>query len=433
MNEPADPVGTDDDAPAQESELDRLRRRNQELEDAHAASITTRLARIGRSVGSAILIVLGVLCLTVAPPAIWGRNLLLNTDRYVETLTPLAADPGVQQTVISAVNQQVDNNVDVTALVGQVLPSRAASLLGPPLQSAVTGLVNSVTTKFVQSDAFRTLWVTINRAAHQQVVYLLTGTQPANAVVRLNDDGKIILDLSQVVEQVKQRLVAAGLTVAKNLPAVGATIELADAKGLVNARKGARLLNTVADWLPWVGIVLAGIGIVVARRRRRALISAALGLAAGMIVVGIALLFGRNYYLDHVPPQLPRDTASYVFDTMVRFLRWGLRLILLMTLLVAFGAWVSGPSRPAGSLRHAVAIGPRVLGQQLNTGPVGPFVDRYALALRIGAVAVMLIILLLIDNPSLGTVILLAVLAVVLLLVIELLRATSSRSRSSPA
>jgi hypothetical protein len=433
VTEPPEPVGPDDDVPALRSELDQLRLRNQELEHARAASATIRLARISQAAVSAILIVFGVLCLTVAPVAIWGRNLVLDTDRYVETLTPVAGDPGVQQAVITAVDQQVENNLDVTALIGQVLPDRAAALLGAPLQSAVESLVTSVTTKFVQSDAFQTVWVTVNRTAHQQVVYLLTGKRPANAAIKLNDNGKLILDLAPIVDQVKQRLVAAGLTVAKNVPAVGATIELADAQGLVKARKGTRLLDTVADWLPWAGIASAGIGIAVARRRRRALISAALGLAVGMIVVGVAVIFGRGYYLDHVPPQLPQDTASYLFDTLVRFLRLGLRLVLLMTLLVAFGAWISGSSRPARSVRHAVATGPRALGRRLNSGPVGPFVDRYATALRIAAVAAMVIVLLLIDDPTLGTVILLAVLAVVLLLLIELLRATSSRSRSRPA
>jgi threonine/homoserine/homoserine lactone efflux protein len=51
------------------------------------------------------------------------------------------------------------------------------------------------------------------------------------------------------------------------------------------------------------------------------------------------------------------------------------------------------------------------------------------MAIRISIIALAFIILLLIDSPSLGTIVLLAGLAVVLLLVVELLRASALRNR----
>lgn len=417
------------DAKELQSELDALRERNEELEKARSASTAHRVGRVARATGSAALIIIGVLCLVLMPLAIWGRNLVLDTDRYVETLTPVATDVGVQNAVIGAIDRQFQENVDVKALVAEVLPPRA-QVLAAPLSSAVNGLVNTVATNFVRSDAFQKLWVGINRLAHTQVKYLLTGKRPKDAAVQVDSSGKVLLDLSQVVDNVKTRLVAAGLTVASKVPAVGTTIEIADVHGLTKARKATRLLNNLANWLPWVGLVLVAGGIAAARKRRRALITTALSFGAGMIVIGIGLLIGRNLYLDGVPPdKLPRDSAAFIFDTLVRFLRYGIRLLLLVALLVALGAWVSGPSRSAVATRRFVMSAPRALGQKLSTGPVGPFVAAHVTALRIGIVALAFIILLLGDAPSLATVIVLAVLAVVLLLVVELLRASAPRDR----
>lgn len=410
---------------ALQSELDQLRGRNAELEAIHQASPAQRAGRIARSAAAVILIVVGVLCFTIAPLAIWGRNLVLNTDRYVATLKPVASDPGVQDAIIRAVDNQVNSHIDVKSYISDVLPPRAAQALAGPLQSAVTGFVNTVTTRFVQSDAFQTLWNAVNRAAHQQINYLLTGSRPANAALSTNQ-GKVYLDLSVLVDKVKAQLVAAGLTVASRVPSVGATIEIAQLQGLDRARKATRALNTIANWLPWIGLVLVAGGIATARKRRRALVGTALGVGVGMIVIGIGLLIARHIYLDAVPTdQLPRNTAQFLFDTVVRFLRLGIRLVLLVALLVALGAWVSGPSRAAVATRRAVSSIPQNLGGKLRTGPVGPFVEHYAMALRIGVIALGFLILVLLDNLTVATVITLAVIVLVLLLLIELLRASA--------
>jgi predicted membrane metal-binding protein len=68
------------------------------------------------------------------------------------------------------------------------------------------------------------------------------------------------------------------------------------------------------------------------------------------------------------------------------------------------------------------------LGRKLRTGPVGPFVARYAMPLRIGVVALGFIILVLLDSVSVPAIITLAVIVLVLLLLIELLRASARQA-----
>jgi hypothetical protein len=385
----------------------------------------SRAWRIVRSVVAITLIVIGVLCLVLSPIVIWGRNLVLNTDRYVDTLAPLATNPGLQNALVTAINRQVQNNIDVKPLLNQNLPPKAANALAGPVQGAVNGLVNTVTTQFVQSKAFPKLWNGMNRVTHQQIVHLLTGKPYAKGAIKVTG-GRIELDLSQLVQNVKDQLVARGITVAKNVPVTGATIEIAKASGLGKAQTLVRALNTIADWLPLIGLALVAAGIALARRWRRALIGAALGLAAGVLLILIGLLIGRTIYLSELPgTAFPKSTSAFVYDTLVRYLRLGLRLVLLVALLIALGAWVTGSSSSARAVQRWFARLREYLGQK--TGPVPQFVGRHAMALRIGVVGVGLIILLLIDGPSLGTIILLAVIVVILLLVVELLRAPGGR------
>lgn len=385
---------------------------------------------VARATLAAILVVIGVLGLVLSPVAIWGRNLVLDTNHYVDTVAPLVTNPGVQDVIVNQVDKQVQAHLDVEAYVKQVLPPRAGSLLAAPVQSAVYGLVHTLATKIVQSKAFYRIWVTINRSAHRQIVGLLTGTTLAGQAIVIRS-GKVYLDLSQVVRRVKGALLAAGIGVASKLPVVGATVQIAQVHGLGTARRAVRALNTLADWLPWIGLALVALGALAARRHRRAVIAAALGLAAGMIVLAIGVMLLRSAYVSGVPDNIsPPATSRYVFDTLARYLRLGIRLVFVVALLVAFGVWVSGPSARAVSLRRAVLKWTRDLGVGLPAGPVTQFVAHYANLLRIGVVAVAGLVLLLI-TPTAGSIILLAAIVVVLLLAVEALRAPVSRAAAT--
>jgi hypothetical protein len=421
------------DLAAMRAELRALRERNQELENQRNGSRHQSVGSIARSTTVVVLLVLATLCVTLAPVTLWGRNLVLNTDHYVTTLTPVAANPGVQNLVIRSVDNQVASHIDVKTLVAETLPPKAA-ILAAPLQSAVASLINSVTTRFVRSPSFQTVWVTVNRTAHTQLVYLLTGRNPAGSAVTLSNNGEVTLQLAPIVEQVKSRLVATGLTVAKNIPAVGATIVIAHAKGLAQARRAVRDLDTIADVLPWVGLVLFAAAIAAARRRRRALTISAFCTAGGMVFLGLALLVVRHLYLDRIDPtKVPHDTAAFLFNTLVRFLRDGIRIVLAVAVVVVVLAWVTGPSPRAVWLRHGVASAPRAAAVAASHGPLAQLAREHTRGCRIGIIATALFVLVLFTGISLVSVIVLAVIAVLLLLAVEWLRASAAAPPRAPA
>src|SRR6478672_4746204 len=212
---PTQPVRSTKDVAALEAEVERLRRRNAELESPKSV----RVRHAVRSTFVVILTVIAALCLTLAVPAVWARNQVLNTDRYVATMQPLASNADVQASVEAAVNRQIAARLDIGAYVDQALqalPPQAARLKAP-IESGLSGLIGTAVHKAVTSDAFIQLWTAANRAGHAALVGLLTGEDQGKAIT-VSNNGAVMLNLGPIIEQVKVRLVAAGLGIAQNIP-----------------------------------------------------------------------------------------------------------------------------------------------------------------------------------------------------------------------
>jgi hypothetical protein len=392
-----------------------------------------RALNILRATAVVLLMTIGALLVIVSVPAIWGRNLLLNTDRYVQTMSPLASDPGVQAGIIKAIDKQFDDNVDLEALAKQVLPPKASPLAGP-LQSAAEGLVNTVATKFVQSDAFVTLWEGINRTAHKQIDAVLTGRNGgANDAVAIKKN-IVTLNLAPVIIAVKKQLVGAGLTVASKVPVVGTTIEIAHLKGVDQVRSYVRLLNRAAVWLPLLGIGCLLVAILLSRKRRRSTIIAAISVTVGMVVIAAGLAIGRKLYLDSLPGiYLTNSAAESIYNTLVRYLRDGLRLVIGVALLICLIAWLTGPRKLAVSIRHGLAKGPKALGQRWSGSKLGSAVaeNRGTFAGIIFGLAALVLVLW--SNPTILVVIVIAIITIALLAVAYFTKRPSSPEAVAPA
>ncbi len=360
---------------------------------------------------AAVAMALGLVCVTVSPVALWGRNLVLNTDRYVDTLAPIASDAAVQEAVVNLVSDAITQRLDVAKRVEDAMP-KIGKYVAPPLAGAVGSFVHSKTAEFVASPTFAKIWASLNRRVHTQIRYLLTGDRPSGdrSVVALGT--KVVLDLSGVVQSVEQQLHQVGIEIASNVPAVGPTLQIADLHGLQSARTAVHWLDVGAYALPVAGLGLLAIGIALATKRRRSLAIAAFGTSIGMVVLTIGLLIGRSYYLDGIPPSvLPHNAAADIYAILVRYLRWGVRLIFLTGVLIGLASWVTGTGDVAIKVRTRVA-----------GGPVGAFVARRTAALRGSVAALVVALFLIVDAPSALGVVTVLTIGVVLVVVIEVLR-----------
>ena len=423
-------------SPAERAELERLRAETARLHDqgGQGGGPARRRRFSWRMPVSIVLIVLGCIVAPVAVLGVWAGNEVSDTGRWVATVEPLIHDPAIQNVLTDKITTEITNRLNVTGTIDQASAqlndrglTRISSLLnsfGPQIASSVTGFIHSTVHRVISGPRVAKLWVRVNTTAHQAVVQVLSG-QGNGAISTSN--GQITLNLGPFIAVVKQDLVAHGFALASNIPPISPTVALFQAKDLGKAQAGYRLITTLKIVLPILALVLLAAGVWVARGRRRALIWAALGLAASMLVLAIGLLIARSIYLNSVPPTvLPGDAAAAAFDAMVYFIRVGLRVVLAVGLVVAIGAFITGPSRAAIQTRSALKswLGwIRNFGERrgVSTGPVGEWTYAHRRGLRIGAVALFALIFVFWGHPTGLVVIVLVVLLVLVLGLIELI------------
>jgi hypothetical protein len=427
--------GATDDA----QELLRLRARVAELEAAQAAAqLPAPAGRPDRtrSFVSATLIIVACLLAPVSTLSVWASTVISDTDQYVETVAPIANDPGVQAAIADEVTAAVMENLDVADVTTQALqvlseqenmpPRIAAALpaLAGPLTRGIEDFTRTQTGNFVASDEFETVWAEVNRIAHAQLVTLLEGDTGGALTAQ---DNQITLNLGPIIEEVSARLVDQGFTLAANIPAVDRTFVLAESEGIGQAQRFYGVLNALGIWLPIVAVALLVVGVLLAADRRRALLRGALGVTVAMIALGAGLTLVRTFYVETTPADiLTAQTAGNVFDTLVRFLRTSLRATAVLALLVAFAAFVTGPSPLAVRVRAVVDRGighargsADDAGWHLDT--VGRWVYRHKSSLWVATFVAAGLALMLWDRPTAGDVALLALVVVLVLAVIAFL------------
>lgn len=387
-----------------------------------------------RSVAAIALIVVGCLLMPVSVVGIWARNQVTNTDRYIANVTPLAADPGVQSAIADRITNEVFNYIDLDAIIDEAVAVLVARGLPPatadrlrglagPLANGVRGFVRGKVGEVVASDTFQDAWVTANRVAHEQLVAALSGEGTESVSV---SEGKVSIGLGAFITAAKQSLVDSGFGAARRIPDINPQFELLSSRDLARAQDAYRLLERLGTVLPFVAIGLILLGVYVAPGHRRALVGAGLGVAASMLLLGIVLAILRTSYLDRLPENVSATAAATVFDTLIRFVRDGLRTVLVVGLVVAAAAFVSGPSTTAVRTRQGVIDGVdwlRARGESagLQTGPVGRWAHANLKVLRVAVIAIGALVFVFLDRPSGGDVLLLAILVVVALVVLQFL------------
>jgi hypothetical protein len=367
---------------------------------------------------------------------VWASTQLSDADAYVKTVAPLADDPGVQSQVADAVTVAILEQLNLkevtdellTSLAGQDdVPPRIAALmpgLSGPLVSGVEGFTRTQVEKVLASDEFAALWAEVNRAAHTQLVALLEGDQ-GGAVTAQGDT--VTLNLGPIIERVKTALVAQGFTLAEKIPTVEKSFVLVQSDSVTKVQGLYRLLNTLGAWLPILTLAILAGGVAVATDRRRALMRGALGLVVAMLVLGVGLAIARTLYTQSTPADvLTADTAGNVFDTLVHYLRSGLRAVAVLGLLVALAAFLTGPSSASVATRAKLSKGIGSLrggaeSAGWNSGRLGDWAFTHRTALRGATLIGGGFVLLLWTRPTAAVIISTAVVVVLLIGVIEFL------------
>jgi hypothetical protein len=413
--------------------------------DAAEARPTSSCAgRSARWTVSIVLVVLASLLTVVTVLARYVRSEVLDTDRYVETVSPLAREPSVQDAAADQVTNEIVTRLDVESVAEDAL-TRLAELGAPqvitglagPLADQVESFVRDHVEQFLRSDEFANLWDDANRRAHAAVVAVLTGESRGAVSV---DEGAVTIDLGVVVSRVRDRLVDRGLSLASNIPDVSSTFTLVESEQLHKAQRSVRILDSAATLLPFVVVALAAVAILVAPNRRRGLVAVALGVALSMVLLAAAMALIRAWYLSNATGEvLPKDAALDIARTVLAPLRLAMRAVLALGLVVALGALLVGPSAPARWLR---SLGGRVraatrarLEGDREPSPVEAWIGEHKGLLRVGIIAMAVLVLAFWTYPSGATVLAIVLAVVAALAVVELVGWTrpAATPPSSPA
>ena len=425
-------------------DVDQLRKRVAELEaelSTARAKAETPAHPAWRSVTAAVLIILSCILAPLSVAAVWVNNQVSDTARYVDTVAPLADSPAIQKAIADEVTETVFEYVNVEAITSDALAALSSRGLSPqaaagvqalkaPLVNGVESFTRSQVTRIVESPAFAKVWVQANEVAHAQLVALLSGEGDRGLSAQ---DGAVTLNLAPIIARVKAELVAEGYTVAQRIPEVNRSFVLVRSDKITKAQGLYRLLDKLGLWLPILTLVFFALGLFAATARRSALIRGSVGIAGGMLALGVAIAVARPLYLNAVPADvLPTDAAADAFDVIVRYLRLGLRTVAALALVVALGAFLTGPSESAVALRSKLSQGIGSLRTSaasagLSTGPVGIWIFRHKRALRVVVVLAGAFTLTMWERPT-GLIVLGTAAAVVIVLgLVELLGQPPSR------
>jgi hypothetical protein len=406
-----------------EAELERVKAERDRLEAQVETLATPRRHRL-RRIFTPILVVLAVIVFTVTVPAAWGARTVLNTDRYVATVAPLADDPAVQQAIATRLTDEVFAALNVQEVISDTLASigERATLLAGPLTNALHGFVQEQVLKVVQSDAFETFWVDANRFVHTQVLAVLRGESETVSLA----EGKVLLNLVPLVnlalasiENVSSDLVGRDVTLPTFQPGEVASSEISkleqalgidlpddygqipvyDSQDLEALQKtlytAKRLLILLLILIP----VLVAAALLVSTRRRRTLVQLTVGGAIGLVVVRRVALIARDGLFDQVDTQrhpAVRVLADTLMDSLFR--ATGILLgIVLLTLLIAL---ITGPYPWAVTVRGWFRDGAQGIVSAVGGHPTADTdrvrwlrAHRDALMLAGGVVALLLLLL----------------------------------------
>ncbi|WP_262852413.1 hypothetical protein [Mumia quercus] len=437
-----------------ENEVERLRAEVAALRQQLAAEQTGAAppppsARDGRSGWwrtplVAVLVLLGALLAPLSVVATWAHDEIGDTDRYVETVAPLASEPAVQNALTTLVTDVIVTQLKVDEVTREALdalaqqafvPPRAAPLLpalASPLTDAVENFVRDTVARVVRSDTFEEAWVTANREAHDQAVAVLTGSSSSQIQV---SDNAVSVNVASFVEAAKQLLVDRGFALAERIPEVDATFVLFQSDDIGKAQTWFSWLETASRVLPILALALLATAVLVAHDRRRALLAVGVCVALAMVLLGLVLNIVRPLYLDAVPTDvLPTDAAAAIYDQLVLFLRTALRAVLVVALAVAATAFLLAPTGAGAALRTGVvgAAGRMRERSGIARGPVSTFVATYRTFARVSVVALGVLAYVALDHPSGGDALVIVVLVVVGLVVVELVAGPRQPDPGSP-
>ncbi len=407
-------------------EIESLARDNQRLRAENSLLKTERghhqhtIGNGWRMFAIGLSVAIATVCLVVGNILFWAGDTLINTDKYADTMSAVIKDQAVQKGLAFYTSQQIFKNVDVPGVIQNALPPRADFLAGP-LTNQVEKATDTVLLRVVSGDRFQNTFIKLNTKAHDRFITSIKNSK-SDGTINLQD---IYDQLSDSLQNTKLSFLAS-----KTLPAKVGSIQVIDAPWLPKARA---VINNIG-WIKPVSLLLVAIFSAVAiwlsRNRRKIVIILGSFYAISMLISLVSFRVVRSIIVSHANSQY-QTAVDHAAKVILHPLAVQTTTLLLVGMLIAIVAWLSGPYRAAAAVRQRLD---RLLAGKLHQA-IFPrenvftlWISAHRRLLQWLAVALVALIMLLVTlSPAL--VVKYVILLVILVLVIEILAAPYSKPK----
>jgi hypothetical protein len=334
-----------------QAEVARLTAENKKLRQENAAikrpSPKTNLKApslsFWRKLGIFVAITLAGALLVAGNVLFWAGRSVIDDTRYNNAVGPLIAQPSVQEAVASYATDQLYENVDVQQYTAQALPPQI-SFLAPALSTQIQSYTQKTIQGLLGSPKFQTLWVNVNQKAHAKVINFVT-----------NYEGDGTISLNDIYQQISQDLAGTNLAFlsGRTLPEKVGTITVVQANWLPTAHRVVTHIDLWRNLAVLAVLLLSIAAVMLARKRRRVVITLGVLFAVLMSLWLVALGILQSHLVSQVNPAYQaavKDAAGIILHS----LRLQTVTIGLISALAAMVAWLTGPYRSAAWLQKQV-------------------------------------------------------------------------------
>src|SRR5271166_4436627 len=286
----------------------------------------------------------------------------------------LLAVPTVEAAIGGVLVNQLFSSVDVSAEIKSVLPSQVSGLAAPAT-AGLRALAVQVAPQVLSTATVQNAWRLANRTAQLELLRILNGGSKTvstnNGVVTLQLHPLLTqlaaqLGLQEQLQSVRSKIqgssgAAARSTVQQKLgvtlPPLSGNIVILRSSQLTTAQNIVKAIKGLALVLPLIALALFILAVWLAEGRRRVAVRTTgwCLVAIGLIVVLARRLIGDAVVssLVKVPSDKPavhqvfRIATSLLYDSAIALITYGAVIVV--------AAWIAGSTRPAITLRRALA------------------------------------------------------------------------------
>lgn len=306
--------------------------------------------------------------------ALWVNRQLLNTDNWTKTSSNLIANEHIDEALSTFAVNQLYESVNIEEHIKSNLPKQIQGLSGPAA-AGLKQLAYRAVPQLLATAPVQEAWRKANQTAHAELIHILNG----GSKVLSTKQGVVSLNLHELVTQLAAQLGVqnqlatvrsklSGTTgetarstaeqkLGVTLPSTSGELVIMRSSQLKTAQDVVKAIRGLAIVLPLLSVLLFALAIWLSHGRRRVALRTTGWCFFG---VGLVLLIARRIAGDQVvnglvqvPANRPAAQAAWSIGTS---LLYDLALaVLVYGLVIIAAAWLGGRTRPARSLRQAIA------------------------------------------------------------------------------